>query len=201
MCGVITVKVKDTLPMSVLPQRGLEPSVSFVVEIMQSKSVGTLNNRRLLIRSIVVNLVLGNKNGMDQDLTPVIILKGILTVVQYPWVFRDVPIGINEMILPIGTDLLNIIKTIRGSIQTPMTRGNILFVIGVRNSVITPTTVQTLRNHRIMFLCVATARQQDTPQMSVPILRRITLLMKEIGKRENEWESKIRRMRKRVLEM
>ena len=70
--------------MSVLPQKDLEPNVYFVEEITQFKNVGTLNNKRLSIMSIIVNLVLGNKYEMDRDLMRAINLKGILTVGQYP---------------------------------------------------------------------------------------------------------------------
>ena len=69
--------------MSVLFQRGLEPNAYFVEGIMQSKSVGILNNKMLLIKSIVVNFIFDNKNRMDQDLMPAIFPKGILTVAQY----------------------------------------------------------------------------------------------------------------------
>ena len=76
MGGVTNAKVKDTLPTSALPQKDLEPNVYFVGGITQSKSVGTLNNKKSLIWSIVVNVILGNKNDMDQDLMPAIILNG-----------------------------------------------------------------------------------------------------------------------------
>jgi hypothetical protein len=44
---------------------------------MQSKSVGASNKKRLLIKSIPINLVLGNMNEMDQGLMPIIIPRGI----------------------------------------------------------------------------------------------------------------------------
>lgn len=65
MYGVITVNVKDTLLISVPPQKYSEQNVYYVEGIMHSKSVGTLSNKNLLIKSILINLVLGNKNEMD----------------------------------------------------------------------------------------------------------------------------------------
>ena len=61
------------------PQKDLELNVYYVEGIMQSKSVGTLNNKMMLIKLIPINLVLGNKNKMDEGLMP-IILKGTLIV-------------------------------------------------------------------------------------------------------------------------
>ena len=61
------------------PQKDLELNVYYVEGIMQSKSVGTLNNKKMLIKLIPINLVLGNKNKMDEGLMP-IILKGTLIV-------------------------------------------------------------------------------------------------------------------------
>ena len=75
--------------MNAPPQKHLEPNVYFVDESMQSKSVGTLNNKTLLIKSIVVNLVLGNKNKMDQDLIPSIIPKGILKLHMLMCTFNE----------------------------------------------------------------------------------------------------------------
>ena len=134
----------------------------------------------------MARLVLGNKNEMDQDLTQRIILRGILIADRYLYSFRGVQIGIKTMTLPIGTDPHFIIKIIRGLIQIRMILENILFVIGAKNLDTMLIIVQILRNHRIMFLCVVTARQQDTPQMSVPILKKITHLTIGIGRMENE---------------
>ena len=61
-----------------------------------------------------------------------------------------------------------------------------MFVIDVKNLVIMPTIVQIQRNHKIMFLCVATARRQDTPQMNVPTLRKIILPMRLEKRKMNE---------------
>ena len=79
MYGILIVKVKDTLLMIAQPQKDLELNVYYVEGIMQSKSVGTLNNKKMLIKLIPINLVLGNKNKMDEGLMP-IILKGTLIV-------------------------------------------------------------------------------------------------------------------------
>lgn len=79
MYGILIVKVKDTLLMIAQPQKDLELNVYYVEGIMQSKSVGTLNNKMMLIKLIPINLVLGNKNKMDEGLMP-IILKGTLIV-------------------------------------------------------------------------------------------------------------------------
>jgi len=186
MCGVIIVKVKGTLRTNVLPQKGLGPNVYIVGEIMPSKSVGTLNNRKWLIKLIPVNLVLGSKNEMDRDLILIIIPRKISTVDQYLCSFKDVPIGIPKMITPIGIDLHLIIKIIQGLIRTQMILGSIRFVTDAKNLVIMLTIVRVLKNLRITFLCAVTAKQQDTLQMSVHILRRIILLMIEIGKGGNE---------------
>lgn len=72
MCGVTTVKVKV---MNNLLRKDLGLNVYIVEEITPFKSVGMLNNRRQLIKLIVVNLIPGHNNEMDRDLIPVIIPK------------------------------------------------------------------------------------------------------------------------------
>jgi hypothetical protein len=140
--------------MNVLPRKDLGLNVYTVEGNMPSKSVGTLNNRRQLIKLIAVHLALGNKNEMDRDLILSIIPRKTSTVDQYLCNFKDVPIGINKMIPPIGIDLHRIIKIIRGLIRTHIILGNIMFVTDAKNLVIMLTIVRILRNPMTMFLCV-----------------------------------------------
>lgn len=82
---------------------------------MPSKSVGTWNNKRLLIKLIPINLIFGNKNKMDQGLMPTIIPKGILTANQFK-------------VIPIGPDLYQITQAIRILNQSQTIQGNILLL-------------------------------------------------------------------------
>ena len=47
-------------------------------------------------------------------------------------------------------------------------------------------TFQILKNHKTMFLWVAIAKHQATPEMSALIQRKIIPQKREIGKKENE---------------
>ena len=69
--------------MNVQPQMNLESNVYSIEGNTRFKSVGTLNNKKLSIKSIPIDLVLGNKNKMDQDLMLFITPKEILTIDQY----------------------------------------------------------------------------------------------------------------------
>ena len=78
MYGVIIVKVKDTLLMNVQPQKDSKLGVYFCGGNHVIQECWNLKQQKMQIKSIQVNLILGNENKMDLIPMLIIILKEIL---------------------------------------------------------------------------------------------------------------------------